>query len=198
MNNSKTKRLVQISVLAAVLIIMSFTPLGYLKVGVLSITFNCIPVVIGAIVIGPSGGAVLGGIFGITSFIQCFGLDAFGSALLGINPIFTLIMCLLPRICIGLTSGFLFKVLSKTKIPDIITYFLCALIGSVTNTVLFVSTLILFFRDSEPLREIGDSIWAVIGAIITVNSLIEAIVCMILGGIIAKCLHKITLIKQTR
>ena len=47
-------------------------------------------VVIGAIILGPTAGAILGGVFGITSFIQCFGISAFGTLLFGINPVLTI------------------------------------------------------------------------------------------------------------
>ena len=71
----KTRRLVQMSILIAIMLILAFTPLGYLKVGAIDITFMTIPVVVGAILLGPASGAVLGGVFGLTSFIQCFGIS---------------------------------------------------------------------------------------------------------------------------
>lgn len=76
----KTRKLVQMAILIAVMLILAFTPLGYLKVGAIEITFMTIPVVVGAIILGPTAGAVLGGVFGLTSFIQCFGMSAFGAA----------------------------------------------------------------------------------------------------------------------
>lgn len=76
----KTRKLVQMAILIAVMLILAFTPLGYLKVGAIEITFMTIPVVVGAIILGPAAGAVLGGVFGLTSFIQCFGMSAFGAA----------------------------------------------------------------------------------------------------------------------
>ena len=86
------KRLTVLAMLAAVIVLMAFTPIGYLKVGAVSITFIMIPVVIGAVVTGPRGGALLGAVFGITSFIQCFGLDTFGTAMMSINPVFTFLL----------------------------------------------------------------------------------------------------------
>ena len=73
MRNEKTIKMVQMAILIAVLLVMSFTPLGYLHIGPLSISLLTIPVVIGAMLIGPGAGAVLGAVFGITSFAQCFG-----------------------------------------------------------------------------------------------------------------------------
>ena len=90
----KTRKLVQMAILIAVMLILAFTPLGYLKVGAIEITFMTIPVVVGAIILGPAAGAVLGGVFGLTSFIQCFGMSAFGAALLNISPILTFLVCM--------------------------------------------------------------------------------------------------------
>ena len=81
-NKEKIYKLTLTAMLTALIFVMAFTPLGYLKIGAVSITFITIPVVIGAIVGGPSVGTVLGLMFGATSFIQCFGTDAFGMALL--------------------------------------------------------------------------------------------------------------------
>lgn len=51
-----THRLVQLALLVAVELVMTYTPLGYLHVGPLSITFLMIPVVLGSILAGPSAG----------------------------------------------------------------------------------------------------------------------------------------------
>ena len=68
-----TRRMVLLAMLSGILLMMSFTPLGYLNIGPLAISFNMIPVAIGAIALGPVGGLILGGVFGITSFLQCLG-----------------------------------------------------------------------------------------------------------------------------
>ena len=100
-----TGKMVRLAVLVAILLVMVYTPLGYLKAGPVSITFLMIPVAIASIIIGPGAGAFLGGVFGLTSFAQCFGADAFGTALLAINPILTFIMCMVPRILAGWLPG---------------------------------------------------------------------------------------------
>ena len=80
--------------MAAILLLMAYTPLGYLNIGPLAISFNVIPVAISAVVLGPVGGAVAGAIFGLTSFLQCIGVggsSAMGVVLFGINPVFAFI-----------------------------------------------------------------------------------------------------------
>ena len=63
-----TRQVTLLGLLSALVIILSVTPLGYLRIGMLSITLNMIPVGVAAIVLGPLGGAVTGAIFGLTSF----------------------------------------------------------------------------------------------------------------------------------
>ena len=58
-----TRRLVLLAMLSGIMLIMSFTPLGYLNIGPLAISLNMIPVAIGAVALGPGGGAFLGAVF---------------------------------------------------------------------------------------------------------------------------------------
>ena len=88
-SRKKIIALTENAMLSAIILLMAFTPLGYLQLGPVKMTFIMIPVAVGAMTLGEKTGAFLGLVFGITSFIQCFGLDAFGTTLLSINPIFT-------------------------------------------------------------------------------------------------------------
>lgn len=133
--------------LVALLMIFCFTPIGFLKIGIVEITFNMIPVVIGAIVIGPAAGAFLGALFGAASFWQCFGQSTFGTLLFGVNPFFTVLICFVPRILAGLIPGLIFRAMTKKK-DNIAAYFVSAAVGSLTNTVLFVGGFCLLFKDT--------------------------------------------------
>ena len=182
--------MVQTAILSAIIILMAFTPLGYLKLGAISITFLALPVIIGAILLGPLCGAVLGGVFGLTSFAQCFGMDVFGTTLLGINPFFTFIMTMVPRILMGLFVGLIYRALSKIDKTKTWSFVVASLSGAVINTVLFVGALLLFFGTSEYLRGFGENIPAILSVLITINALIEAAVCMVAGTAITKALSK--------
>ena len=62
-------QLVILGLMTAILLLMAYTPLGYLNIGPLAITFNVIPVAISAITLGPVGGAIAGAVFGLTGFL---------------------------------------------------------------------------------------------------------------------------------
>ena len=68
--NEKVLNLTILGLLTAIMIIMTFTPLGYLKMPGLSITFMTIPVIVAAAILTPKDSAIIGGVFGLTSFIQ--------------------------------------------------------------------------------------------------------------------------------
>lgn len=196
-----THKLVTLALLTALIIAMAFTPIGYFRVGAISITFLCIPVVIGAIVLGPGSGAILGGVFGVTSLVQCFGMDWFGTTLFGINPIFTIIMCLLPRILVGWLSGLIYRGISRFDKKGLGACAAASVSGALINTIGFTGLLVLFFASgifpaatsffeqmtaADVIPEA--SIIAVIGALITFNALFEAIVCLIIGTAITYAL----------
>ena len=63
MKSTKVSTLVRLALLSAIIVIMAFTPLGFLNVGPFAITFITIPVIIGAITMGPTAGLFLGGMF---------------------------------------------------------------------------------------------------------------------------------------
>lgn len=192
--STKTLSLVQLGLLIAIEIIFAFTPLGYLRVGVVEITFMTIPVAIGAIIIGPLAGLLLGTVFGLTSFLQCFGISAFGTILFEINPFLTFVMCFVPRALMGLLTGLLCRALLKTRLNEIVTFTLTGLCAALLNTLFFVSCFFLFFRTAqldfgEFVMDIGTmNILDVFVAIVGVNGLVEAGVCTVISPAIGKAL----------
>ena len=68
---SKTKGLVQMAIFAALIVVLAFTPfIGYIPLGFTRATIIHIPVIMGSLMLGPKKGAALGGVFGLTSFIN--------------------------------------------------------------------------------------------------------------------------------
>ena len=104
-STNRTRTLTTLGILTAIILVMTFTPLGYIKTMGLEITLLHIPVILGAALTGPAGGMVLGAVFGFTSFFQCFGLSTFGTTLFSINPAGTFIVCVIPRILLGLVAA---------------------------------------------------------------------------------------------
>ncbi len=190
--NSQVLAMTELAILAAVIVVMAFTPLGYLKTAGLEITFITIPVIVGAIVLGPKAGAFLGGVFGVTSFLQVvFGLSPFGVMLMGISPIRCFMVCVPTRILMGLCTGLVWN-LWKNK--SIAAYSVTSLSGALLNTLFFMSTLIALFWNTDVIQGIADSlgttgVLAFVVAFVGVNGLVEAICCFALAGTVAKAVN---------
>ena len=65
-----TRWLVSVALMAAIIIVLANTPLGMIQLPVIKATTVHIPVILGAILLGPSAGAILGGVFGICSVVS--------------------------------------------------------------------------------------------------------------------------------
>lgn len=189
-SRQKLVRLVLTALLTALIIVMAFTPLGYLKSGAIEITFIPVPIVIGAVLLGPAGGAFLGAVFGITSFIQCFGMSQFGALLLGINPFLTFLVCVPTRILMGWLTGLIYHGLRKTKIPSAASVTIASLCCPLLNTTFFMGTLVTLFastmRESFGMGKVLPFIFAFVG----VNGVVEASVCFVVGTAISMALKK--------
>ena len=190
MNNAKTLstgKMVRLAILVAIIILMAFTPLGYLRILTIEITFLMIPVAIAAITVGPAGGAIAGGVFGVTSFIQCFGLSPFGTMLFSINPVFTFILCIIPRVLAGWLPGLLYSSLSR-KANKTISATAASLAAPLLNTILFIGSLFLMFGSTEFIKGFGDTAWAIIVLLVGINGLIEAGVGFVAGTAVSRAL----------
>lgn len=145
--HEKIFQLTFLSIFIALIILLAFTPIGYLKVGLVEITFITIPVIVGATILGFKGGLILGFVFGLSSFIQVFTGSVFGELLFSISPLSTVIVCIVSRIIMGGLTGLLSDLLIKKKnlgtklYPNII----CSVCGSLFNTIFFTLFLVLFY-----------------------------------------------------
>lgn len=195
MTNKKTAKLVQLSLLVAIIIVLTFTPLGYLKMPALGleITFIMIPVVIGAITMGPVAGLILGTVFGITSFLQCFGMSPFGTILMEINPFYNFVVCVVSRALMGWITGLLAKGLLKTKLPKIVSVIIVSICGPLLNTTFFMTSLCLFFYNTEYIQGFVEFFGAAnpfnfVILFVGVNGLIEAGVSCVVSTAVGRAL----------
>jgi uncharacterized membrane protein len=193
------KTIAVLGILIGLIVLMAFTPLGYLRTSAVSISFLMIPVAIGALAKGPWAGALLGTVFGITSFVQCFGMDLFGTYLASKNVVFTFIMCVICRALAGFLAGLVFKGISKLTKNSFVRSSLTGLSAAIFNTVLFVGALILLFGKATVSEATGIDpslgIIALFATIVGINAVLEAIAAFILTGGIGVALFKAKLIE---
>lgn len=197
-NKQKITRIVIMGLLTAILVVMSFTPLGYLNIGPLSITLNIIPVAIAALTMGPVGGAAAGAVFGLTSFLQCVGIglpSPFGVALFGINPIFTIITCFVPRILDGFLLGYINKFVSDVS-NSIVSSFITGFAAALLNTVFFMTSLMVLFGKTSLIMDMrGEmNVIAFMCAFVGINAVFEIVASTIVTGGVGTALLKAKLI----
>ena len=186
-----------VAMMAAIVVLLANTPLGLIPTPLINATTTHIPVILGAILLGPLAGSILGGVFGVCSLISntlapkvlSFAFSPFlAPSLAGaVKAVWISVGC---RVMIGLVSGWLWIALKKWKIHDIIALPLVGFVGSLTNTA-FVMGSIYFLLRPEYAQAMGVGMEAVLGlvmGIITGSSVLEAIVALLLVTVIGKAL----------
>lgn len=191
---TNTSQLVILGLMTAILLLMSYTPLGYLNIGPLAITFNVIPVAIAAITLGPAGGAIVGGIFGLTSFLQCIGIggtSAMGAILFGINPFLAFVQRFVPRLLDGLLLGYIFRAVRRVggvSLGCLVTGFCSAFL----NTLFFMSALVFLFGNTEYMQDLigGQNVIAFVCGFVGINAVCEMLSSTIITGAVGYALYK--------
>lgn len=200
-----TSDLIKMALFVAIIILLSVTPLGYIHLGVIYATTIQLPVIIGAVLFGWKKGAFLGGVFGITSMIKnTFQPNATSFVFSPFVPVFgkdegsllAILVCIVPRVMIGVVAGLLFAALSKTKLSKAVSAGICGFCGALTNTILVMGGIYFFFgRSYSAAREqayetlIGTVMATITGIGITealVSAVISAAVCVPLFGYLRK------------
>ena len=194
---SGTRRLTQLALLAALLLVMNFTPLGYLQVGPLSMSLMSIPVAIGAMLMGPVDGAILGGVFGATSFLQAVqGTSAMGAALFAYSPVGSFVVCFVARVLVGLCCGLVYQGMRKI-LPG--KEKVCAAVGGFSaaflNTVFFMGFLVLLFYGSTYVQGIVEALGvsnplAFVVAVVGVQAIVEWAACCVVAAAVTVPLRK--------
>lgn len=190
-----THKLVTLAMLCAVLLVMSFTPLGYLNIGPLAISLNMIPVAIAAITLGYQGGMIVGGLFGITSFLQCIGIggtSAMGVVLFEISPVLAFVQRFVPRLLAGLFSALIFSGVKKLC-GSTIAGFVTGACAALLNTILFMTSLILLFGNTEYLQNLigGRNLVVFVCAFVGINAVVEVLAATLAVGAVSKVLEKV-------
>ena len=184
---SKTMRLTLMGLFAAVLLLMAYTPLGYLNIGPLAITFNVIPVAL-------AGGAAMGAVFGLTSFLQCIGVggtSAMGAMLFGINPVLAFIQRFIPRLLDGFLLGYVFRY-SRKAVGDRIACMITGFCSAFFNTAFFMSLLVLLFGNTSYVQGLmgGKNAILFICSFVGVNAVFEMCASTFLTGAVGLALIK--------
>lgn len=192
-----TRWMVSVALMAAIVILLANTPLGMIQLPIIKATTVHIPVIIGAVLLGPSAGAILGAVFGICSMISnttaptllSFAFSPFlAEDLLGIvKALWIAIGC---RVLIGVVAGWVWIGLQKLKVSPWIALPLTGFIGSMTNTVFVMGSIYLLLASQyASAKEVAlDAVWGLIMATVTASGIPEAIAAAVLVTALGKAL----------
>ena len=187
-----------LALFAAIVIIQNYVPLvGYIPVGMLEITTIHITVIVAAILLGPVDGGIVGGIWGLVDWLRAITVtsSALGNVVM-VNPLISIV----PRILIGVITGWLVNWLIKTKLPQQVTFIISSVLGSLVNTVLVLSLIYVFYHNGSQvyaalnLKELMPYLLTVAG----VHGIPEAIAAGIIAPLLAVPLLKYSKVGQQR
>lgn len=197
-----TRYMATLAMLAGVLLVMGMTGIGFIPLPVIKATTMHIPVILGAVLLGPGAGAALGGVFGLCSIwantttpgLLSFAFSPFMTTegLPGVAK--SLWIALGCRILFGLIAGLLWKLIKKLSIKDYVALPVTAVISTLCHTVLVMGS-IYFLLAQQYAAAKNVAIGAVFGLVmgtVTASGIPEAIVAAILVTVIGKSLLHLT------
>ncbi|MHC3785863.1 ECF transporter S component [Enterococcus gallinarum] len=189
---NKTYRLVIRAILTAIIILQTMVPfLGFIPIGITSLTIIHITVIVAAIVLGTKDGMFIGLVWGIFTIIRAFTSP---TTPLDITVFTNPIISVLPRVLVGLVDGILFTGLYRKTKKVVLASIVAAIFGTLTNTVL-VLTLMGTLYTSLVATTYGvdaSALFVTLGAIAVTNGVSEVITAVILTPILVKALFAAT------
>lgn len=189
---SNTRRMAQLALFIAIIFVMRITGLTRIPIGPLYMTLSMIPIAIGAMLIGPAGGAVLGLVYGCTSLYDAItGASVMTGAFFQVSPVHTVLLCVGTRVLVGFLTGWLFRAVHKIDRTKTVSYFVGGLLAPVLNTVLFMGYIVLFFYRTEFVQNMVVKLGAsgplmLVVLMVGVQGLLEAAGGLVIGGAVTK------------
>lgn len=190
--NKKLYDLVLLALFIAIELAMYMMGLGLVPIGPLKMSFLPVPVAVGAILMGPWQGAILGAAFGLCSLWDAIsGSSVMTNALFAVSPVHTVILCVGMRVLMGFCVGVIFKVLHRLDRRGVISYYSAALAAPLLNTLFFMGYIVLVFYQTDYIQGLVSDRGAAnplmfVALLVGVQGLAEMIVCTITGGAASK------------
>lgn len=193
-----TRWLVSVALMAAIIIVLANTPLGMIQLPVIKATTVHIPVILGAILLGPSAGAILGGVFGICSVVSntmtptllSFAFSPFMSTTSIPGAFKALWVAVGCRILLGVAAGWLWILFRKVKVNEVIALPIVGFVGSIFHTIIVMGSIyVLFAQQYAEAKEVAISaVFGLVMGTVMASGIPEAIAAAILVLAIGKVL----------
>ena len=193
-----TRYMATLVMLCGLLLVMGMTGIGFIPLPVIKATTMHIPVILGAILLGPGAGATLGAVFGLCSIwantttpgLLSFAFSPFMSTdgLMGAAK--SLWIALGCRILFGLIAGVLWKIVKKIAKQDYVALPVTAVISTLCHTILVMGSIYLLLAQqyAEAKNVAISAVFGLVMGTVTASGIPEAIVAAILVTVIGKAL----------
>ncbi len=196
-----TRWMVSVALMAAIVIVLANTPLGMIQLPIIKATTVHIPVIIGAVLLGPWAGAILGAVFGICSLISntmaptllSFAFSPFMSTSGIPGALKALWISVGCRILIGVAAGWLWILFTRLKVNQLLALPIVGFAGSMVNTITVMGSIyLLFAQQYADAKEVAVSaVWGLIMGTVTASGIPEAIAAAILVLALGKALIQV-------
>ncbi len=204
MEKSKTniRYLTELALLVAIMLVMNLTGLAMIPLPGQYASIMTVPVAVGAILLGPLAGGILGGFMGAISFYTAV-KTGFSTLILagydgGIVVALSVFNCFLPRILMGVCVGWIFRAIYKIDRTRTLSYYIGGIAAPLLNTLFYMTALVIIFFNAptlaallgdELMAKFQDNIFLFVCAYVGVQALIEAAVGCVISGSICKVLR---------
>ena len=190
-NRLNVTKMVELAVLTALVVVFQLLS-NFMQFGPVAFSLALVPVVIGALMLGPLAGAYLGAVLGLVNFIASFS-NVFLLTLFQSSPVLYILVCFGKTILAGLVAGLIYKAFCRKR--EFLGVCLASLSAPVVNTGVFLVFMALFFRgamiDFFGAENVGN-IWTfVMVSIITFNFFIEFGVNAVLCVAVERIIHAV-------
>ena len=190
--NKQLRNLVLLALFVALEMVFRLIGLGRVPVGPLNMSFMTVPIAVGAMLLGPWQGAVLGTVFGLCSLWDAVnGSGGMTNIFFGISPVHTVILCVGTRALMGWLTGLIFRWIHKIDKTKTVSYFVGAFCAPFLNTLFFMGYIVLAFYQTAYVQDLvaakgsANPLMFVV-LLVGVQGLIETLVCTITGGAVGK------------
>ena len=200
MNRKKmdTRYMATLGMFCGILLVMGATGIGFIPLPVIKATTMHIPVILGAVLLGPAAGAVLGGVFGLCSIwanttspgLLAFAFSPFMTTEGLPGVLKSLWIALGCRILLGVIAGWLWKGMKRVLKQDYLALPVTAAIATISHTILVMGSIYLLLAQQYAQAK-NVAITAVFGLVmgtVTASGIPEAIIAAVLVTVIGKAL----------
>ena len=194
--------LIELALLVGILLMMNITGLAMIPLPGQYASIMTVPVAVGAMMLGPLAGGVLGSVMGCISFYTAI-KTGFSTLFLagytgGIVVVLSFVNTVIPRILMGICVGWVYRAASRLDRGNTISYYIGGIAAPLLNTLFYMTVLVLIFLNAPTLQALlgeelmskfQDNILLFVAAYVGVQALIEAALGCVISGSVCKALR---------